>query len=168
MNAILYHYTLQMITKKSFIWKLISIRYVMVHLLRTRKFSPFHSGFSVNHNLCIQTMHYTKNFHLIFIITDPLFQSNMFKTPACVFVCPCCELYYQCGIKMNCWLKWTQHGAGLLACIVVCGLSVYVCVFAYLHVLLSELISDHISPQGFLCHAFKSRQRQFTLAGTCG
>lgn len=63
----------------------------------------------------------SKNFHLIFI-TDPLFQSKMFKTPACVFVCACCELYYQCGIKMNCWLKRTQHGARTLACVVACSL----------------------------------------------
>ncbi len=52
-----YHYMLHMIIKKSFTWKLIIIRHNVIHLLQTIKFSPFHSDFSKNHNLCIQTMH---------------------------------------------------------------------------------------------------------------
>lgn len=58
----------------------------------------------------------SKNFYLIFI-TDPLFQSKTFWTPVCVFVASRCELYYHCGIKMKRWLKWTQRGASVLACI---------------------------------------------------
>lgn len=41
--------------------------------------------------------------------------------------------------------------------------SVYV--FAYLHVLLSVLVSDHISLQGFSCHAFKTDKGNLLYLG---